>query len=62
MVNLPSEKLSVKEQKQLEMGLEFSFVEKNKHLKKQLAAILKLSRMEQVIVFIIKTWKIFMNF
>ena len=37
VVNLSSE-LSVKERKQLDMGLEFSFVDKNRHLKKQLAA------------------------
>ena len=36
IVNLSLEKVSVKEQKQLQMGLEFSFVDKNKHLKKQL--------------------------
>ena len=38
VVNLSCEKLSVKERKQIEMGLEVSFVDKNKHLKKQLAA------------------------
>ena len=31
IINLFSKKLSVKERKQLEMGLEFSFVDKNKH-------------------------------
>ena len=37
ILNLSLEKLSVKERKQLEIGLQFSFVDKNKHLKKQLA-------------------------
>ena len=41
IINLSSKKLSVKERKQLEMGLEFSFVDKNKHLEKQLAANFK---------------------
>ena len=38
IVNLSTEKLSGKEQKQLEMGLEFRFIDKNKHFKKDLAA------------------------
>ena len=38
IISLAIEKLSAKEQKQLEMGLESRFVEKNKHSKKRLAA------------------------
>ena len=39
--NLSSDKLSVKERKQLEMELEFSFFDKNKHLNKQVAPYFK---------------------
>ena len=39
--NLSLDKLSVKERKQLEMELEFSFFDKNKHLNKQVAANFK---------------------